>query len=309
MDFTALVDVAIGLTLLYLGASLFVTIANEFIASRMRQGVLQKSLKELLGQDPGALAKQYPMLRSLLNVKGKPTSYADPMIVAQALIGALNTDPKGEKLSKAELQAAITAMDGGPIKNILQAVSQSSNSVEKFADDLAQWFDRSLTVMGETYKKNVQWISLLLGLVIAVGFNIDTISASAKLYNDKELRGRVANEAERFVKSVNSDLLKKCQSEEGRKTAECKPVVELAEAATRGTGAFAGMPMGWQGWDDFCKRVVPDLSWKSWDWLIHWIGYLLTALAISIGAPFWFDLLNRLINVRHGIRRPEPENA
>jgi hypothetical protein len=35
------------------------------------------------------------------------------------------------------------------------------------------------------------------------------------------------------------------------------------------------------------------------------MGWLITALAVSLGAPFWFDLLNRLINVRHGMRRPE----
>jgi len=34
-----------------------------------------------------------------------------------------------------------------------------------------------------------------------------------------------------------------------------------------------------------------------------------TALAISLGAPFWFNLLNRLVNIRHGMRRPEQHNG
>ena len=35
------------------------------------------------------------------------------------------------------------------------------------------------------------------------------------------------------------------------------------------------------------------------------LGWLLTALALALGAPFWFDFLNRLVNIRHGMRKPE----
>jgi len=35
------------------------------------------------------------------------------------------------------------------------------------------------------------------------------------------------------------------------------------------------------------------------------VGWLLTALALSLGAPFWFDLFNKLVNMRHGMGKPE----
>ncbi len=35
-------------------------------------------------------------------------------------------------------------------------------------------------------------------------------------------------------------------------------------------------------------------------------GFLLTALAISLGAPFWFDLLNKLMHVRGSVKEPTP---
>jgi hypothetical protein len=43
----------------------------------------------------------------------------------------------------------------------------------------------------------------------------------------------------------------------------------------------------------------PELTWRaagSW-WCL--IGWSLTALAMMVGAPFWFDLLNRLVNIRN----------
>jgi hypothetical protein len=34
-------------------------------------------------------------------------------------------------------------------------------------------------------------------------------------------------------------------------------------------------------------------------------GWLITALAISLGAPFWFDLLNKFINLRNAGKNPD----
>jgi hypothetical protein len=37
------------------------------------------------------------------------------------------------------------------------------------------------------------------------------------------------------------------------------------------------------------------------------LGWVITALAASLGAPFWFDLLNRFVNVRASGKAPEEE--
>jgi hypothetical protein len=34
------------------------------------------------------------------------------------------------------------------------------------------------------------------------------------------------------------------------------------------------------------------------------IGWGLSAIAISLGAPFWFDLLSKLVNLRHSGQKP-----
>jgi hypothetical protein len=36
-------------------------------------------------------------------------------------------------------------------------------------------------------------------------------------------------------------------------------------------------------------------------------GFLITALAITMGAPFWFDLLNRFVNIRAGGNKPSED--
>jgi hypothetical protein len=41
----------------------------------------------------------------------------------------------------------------------------------------------------------------------------------------------------------------------------------------------------------------------------HFLGYLTTALALSLGAPFWFDLLSKLVKVRSSKAISSESNA
>ena len=310
MGFTAFVDVAIGLALVYVGASLFVTVANEYIAQMLalRSKELLRSLQELLDtRKLKELAGKEPALRGVLDVVEaveKRGSYVDPKVLAQSLVGALRIDKAG----MAGVAEAIGKLPDSQLKSVLLMLSQSSERVEKFADDVEQWADRSLKVLGEGYKKNVQWISLVLGFVIAIGLNIDTLELSGRLYRDKELRERTAAAAELLTSSVSQDLLRKCQAMKPdalKASEECKKILEVMQNVAKRGAAPLDLPVGWENRQQFFDRAW---SLKP-DTVQHWIGWLLTALAISIGAPFWFDLLNRLVNVRHGIRRPEPEKT
>ena len=53
-----------------------------------------------------------------------------------------------------------------------------------------------------------------------------------------------------------------------------------------------GIPLGWQ--------AKP----KNEEWPNKLIGLLLTTFAISLGAPFWFDILNKVINLRSSGKAP-----
>ena len=67
---------------------------------------------------------------------------------------------------------------------------------------------------------------------------------------------------------------------------------------------LASFPVGWKDEDPFRLRErVPDWSWGTW--LAHLMGRLLTAAAVSLGAPFWFGLLSRVAKLRGTGRRPE----
>ena len=93
--------------------------------------------------------------------------------------------------------------------------------------------------------------------------------------------------------------LPECAKDEN--SSECKIAKNLQEIQK------LDLPIGWvdSGDDKYRRRPGSDLGgwWKQWCW--HWPGWLITALAISFGAPFWFDLLNKFIAVRSAVKPHE----
>ena len=49
------------------------------------------------------------------------------------------------------------------------------------------------------------------------------------------------------------------------------------------------LPIGWN------NETTPQ---GFADWLLKFLGIILTGLAASLGAPFWFDILNKLLGLK-----------
>ena len=85
---------------------------------------------------------------------------------------------------------------------------------------------------------------------------------------------------------------------------------KAALAELQGTG----LPLGWSGAQRnylYTQREgaapgVTDFDWSRF--LSAIIGWILTALAASLGAPFWFDMLNRFVDIRGNGRAPEEKD-
>ena len=63
-----------------------------------------------------------------------------------------------------------------------------------------------------------------------------------------------------------------------------------------------GLPIGWHKGD--LSRVFASVP----SFLTAILGWLMTAVAASLGAPFWFDTLNKIVTIRAGGRAPAEKN-
>lgn len=329
MNLTVWVDVALGITIVYLGTSLFVTIINEYIAQlfnlrgrnlfrALGQLIQDKNLRTALQGVP-ALKPYFEDLNSTFKrLRGHSISYVDTHVLAQMLLQLIplqsTTTPPSEGQTPLQPATSTTHTDPSKKAEILQdlanasidpnlkrqliAVIQSaSDSLESVTQAVSSWADRSLTMLGEHYKRNIQILSFIVSLCVAGILNIDTVALVDRLYKDKELRSTVAEFAVRFAEQHDRNAIETCLNlspDERQKTGTCKNLLELVDAIQLKNANLGQLPIGWPA---SMTTYTPQAR--------QTVGWLLTALAASLGAPFWFDLLTKLVNVRHGMRRPE----
>jgi hypothetical protein len=123
----------------------------------------------------------------------------------------------------------------------------------------------------------------VFGLAVAIALNVDTIKIADYLQQNQSARTALVTSADNAA--TDSDFLNS-----DYKTVR-KDLDELS------------LPIGWNQ-----PVQTPDTSAKrpgNWAWLMTGCGWLLTALAASMGAPFWFDLLNKLVVVRSTVKPHE----
>jgi hypothetical protein len=158
----------------------------------------------------------------------------------------------------------------------------------EFRTSLEKWFDDSMQRVTGWYKRKTQLIVLVLALGIVFCLNIDSFGIASSLYNNPALRETVVAAAEAQVtsnftaESANltfSDTLKKLDA--------------------------LALPIGWNTEKD-TTNANPN---TVWGWLLKIAGILVTALAASLGSGFWFDLLNKLVNIRAAGKTPEKTDA
>ncbi len=173
-------------------------------------------------------------------------------------------------------------------------VKKTEAGIDQFQKALAEWFDNSMTRASGTYKRNAKAFSFLLGLGVAVVVNVDTINMVDRLYKNQALSDSVAQLADQVV-STNPqvvDQLNQAKSNQEREAA-IAPIRSNLNYVLDQVSAF---PIGWNLPSDF--QVSPQT------WLLRLAGWFISALAFSMGAPFWFETLSKFINVRNAGSKP-----
>ncbi len=170
--------------------------------------------------------------------------------------------------------------DGDP----LDAVRRWAQSESAKNTHLARW-----------YKRHVKWVSLGIGLVLVVAFNVNAIKIADALYSDQALSTSVVAEATRASSCQRKD------------PAQCLADLRNEVGVIRGTG----LPIGWGDVPECTARRA--CSWLDrhglasigrsggadvWTFLLVLLGWAVMFLALLPGARFWFDLLSRLGSLR-----------
>jgi len=153
------------------------------------------------------------------------------------------------------------------------------------------------------YKRRTRGVALLIAAAITIVLNVDTLSLTTTLWQSATLRSYLVEHAKvRLSQGAPVQTVEYTQPDVARVTP-----VDTTSATKTAAGdqvlddemAMLGQLFGWKtGIVPFFSRGLGPVFWSL-------VGWLLTALAVSLGAPFWFDLLNRFMSFRSAGNVPD----
>jgi hypothetical protein len=303
-------DVALGLASLYFLLSTVCSAINEGFASVLgwRAKTLEVAVVNLLAhgewkEGTGADERERDLASEIFEhwrvsalvrdpkssqTRRKRPSYLPPRAFSLALAETLASGPQGPEPEKspweladaeilARVKAAIGSVPEGHARALVQkAAINADGTLDGFRRQVERQFDDAMERASGWYKRKVQLTVALLAAAVTLGLNVDTVSIASRLWSDKPLRTAVAQKA-----SAEKD---------SQSAADAVDSVNQLK-----------LPLGWGA------NNAPDSVGAA---ARRIPGWLITIAALSLGAPFWFDLLGRVSRLRgsgprEGAAQPE----
>lgn len=174
------------------------------------------------------------------------------------------------------------------------------NQVRQLEQEIATWFDHSMDRASGVYRRNAKGIALLIGFLTAVLINADTFHMIDRLSKDSLIRATISQAADQMIS---------------------RPLPAVVPSpAPSPSGPLAPSPVGLEQIKDEVNAVLEELplpiGWNPANiqthsdhpWLMVWgkrlLGWLVTGIALSMGAAFWYDLLQKVMQVRGTGKKP-----
>jgi hypothetical protein len=306
MSLFAILDLVIGLIFIYFLLSLACSAVQEIISSilRLRPKVLNQWIRDTFRKGNIGEAILKHKLIDGLTAKGRMAAYIPSDKFSRVLLDIIHHKQFGDKPytidSLRQAIAATDLLDDDFKRSLLQSIAEASGEITKVRHEVQAWFDQAMERVSGTYKKKTQTIILCISLVLTGLLNADTIDLARYLYENPAVRESIADRAEEIahdstyrevvnkIKQAKDDTLHPWQNADeamasiNRNVADLKSIKAELDATK--------LPLGWKN--------LPE------NWIIKILGLLFTALAVSLGAPFWFDMLNKLVNLRSVGKKP-----
>jgi len=341
-----IIDVAIGLALAFMVVSVLVSAVQEYIAGLldMRSKKLEEGIKCLLFgvTDPEGSAEKdfiaelfkHPLLFNLS--KSLPTdkvllpSYLPAENFARALIDTSAKQLQGAGRTINDARDLIAAMNTSPCNEFLAPLlAEASGDLNHFRSQLETQYDHMMDRVSGWYKRHAQWCMLAYGFLIAVLLNVDALQLTHRLWADPVARAAVVTSVNTLPSpiplqhsiekevSVGASLARdsKEQSHAGSAPTIAEPSDNSQISDTKRIEAaianldISKLPIGWPTkWYAEKKNSIPPVN-CYWEFSKSLLGWLITALAASLGAPFWFDAIGKLVRLKGAGATPARSTA
>jgi hypothetical protein len=306
-----ILDVAIGVALVFLMMSFLATAIREAVEGivKARAVYLERGIRQLLDDAEGVgLSRafyEHPLIFSLFPGEYNPMdrrwfgralpSYIPARNFADTLIDlAIRGPVKSEyaimqtdaKPTVASLRANVRRLRSPQlIRAVLTAMDHAGDDLSVVRQNLQTWFDSGMDRVSGQYKRRTHLWLFVIGFLLAAGLNVNAIAITDHLARNKALRESLVARASAVT---HDSLYVKKLGDSTFRLAEAKRANDELNALD--------LPIGIE------RYAMPR---SPGDFVRMLGGILITAFAVTLGAPFWFDALNKMMVIRSTVKPHE----
>lgn len=198
---------------------------------------------------------------------------ADPEHHSRELMGKEMAQPEAEE-SAVELDETVPPQ----VYETLRALTNCTrNSCQHTQERIETWFIESMKRLTGQYTRYAYTVTLVAAILVTVAFNLDSARLAQDLYQNPAKAQAAVALAAKVPVGVDSNT-----------------AAEKAVDAIMPSFRALQLPIGWRGAD-----------YTLLGWLGRILGWAISIGALSLGAPFWFDTLNRIVRLRQAGDRPQ----
>ena len=290
-------------------------------------------LSKLAGVDP---ILQASVDQALANVQVNKEQVDAVLSQFQAQNSGLTETPTLDQIRVGVAALAVTQPQlKQALETLLQGVEEyavkGESALATARVSVEKWFDDSMDRLSGWYKRRAIRLAFVIGIFVAIILNADTVLLSQTLWRDPVMRESLVAQAQNYINQQPN-------------TSQAPTTEQLNQY--RAQFANMNIPFGWIGTvqqldangavpnsdgtsssacvinpandkDIFGFAVAggcyPIINAPHFNDLTGWglklLGLIASGLAAAQGAPFWFDILKKIINIRSSGSNPSESTS
>ena len=334
---SVILDVAIGIIFIFILISIICSAIREGIEGllKTRAAYLEHGIRELLHDKEGnklatafykhptiygLFASDYqPLVQgnklAMLKMGRSLPSYIPSRNFALAIMDIaargpvtdeVSSDPASPIINLENMRANIANLGNAHVQRIvLSAIDTAQGDLNQVQQNLEKWYESGMDRVSGWYRRSTQGIIFFIGLFAAILLNINTITIASYLSQNKTARELLVYNAEQMIEDEKE--AKKLDPAAGNLDASYK-----SYEAARNKLDNLSLPIGWKAGYGMATTAEDNIRGKRYNATWYWnyvfgppLGWLITAVAVMLGAPFWFDVLNKVMVIRSTVKPHE----
>lgn len=314
-----ILEIAIGIIFIYFILSLIASIVTEFIGNtimKLRATTLKEGISVLLSdRDWSNFATafyEHPLIKSLSHREEALPSTIEKDTFATVILDIIATANDTLSIEQVDqliamIQATPTQLMNDALKTQLIAILRGVKRIDEAKIKIEEWYEAQMARVSGWYKRKVQYITIAIAVVIVFASNADTIMIFNQLSQDPTAREALIVAATNITENPPEQASGTTIPDNVSGTASEIPTdfqqtVSDIEFLTKELRQFS--LIGWSTEDDSARKFPTDINAL----LSKIVGLALTAGAVSLGAPFWFDLLNKVVDLKTGGKKSDEDD-